>query len=321
MFTLFEMSDGFSLGFVARRTGLSPQLIRTWEKRYNAVDPARDGGNRRKFDEEQVRRLELLRDLTQFGHRISDLSARSTAQLFTMLEEARRTAPPAGPPPAFGRESRRDWVSQLLAATRSFDAASFERTANDALVERGHRGFLEFVTAPLVQRLGELWRAGELKVAHEHFATAQIKTILGRLMQISASRPGQPRLVVTTPAEQWHELGALLVAAAAAGHGWNVTYLGASLAAEEIVSAAVEQKALAVALSIVYPEDDSKLNDELVRLRMLLPEEIAILAGGRAVPAYAVGLQSIGATTLTHLQDLYERLDDLRRPRHVSAEK
>jgi methylmalonyl-CoA mutase cobalamin-binding subunit len=116
-------------------------------------------------------------------------------------------------------------------------------------------------------------------------------------------------------------LGALLVAAAAAGHGWSVTYLGASLAAEEIVSAAVEQSALAVALSIVYPEDDSKLHDELVRLRMLLPEKVSILAGGRAATAYAVTLQSIGATPLAHLPDLYEKLDDLRRPRHLPVEK
>ena len=54
-------------------------------------------------------------------------------------------------------------------------------------------------------------------------------------------------------------------------------------------------KARAVALSIVYPPDDSKLPDELRRLRHLLPPEVFIVTGGRAARAYDSSLQEIGA--------------------------
>ena len=81
-------------------------------------------------------------------------------------------------------------------------------------------------------------------------------------------------LVVATPAGQIHELGALLVGAAAANLGWHVTYLGASLPAAEIAGAARQNRARAVALSLVYPEDDPRLEGELTRLRESLPPEV-----------------------------------------------
>ena len=78
----------------------------------------------------------------------------------------------------------------------------------------------------------------------------------------------------------------MIVNAAAAQVGWQTTYLGASLPAAEIAGAAVQNRALAVALSIVYPEDDPDLPQELTNLRRFLPEETRILIGGRAATAY-----------------------------------
>ncbi|MDB6057544.1 MAG: transcriptional regulator, MerR family, partial [Verrucomicrobiales bacterium] len=111
---------------------------------------------------------------------------------------------------------------------------------------------------------------------------------------------------------QLHELGALLVAAAAANLGWSVTYLGASLPAAEIAGAAQLNRARAVALSIVYPEDDVNMEAELVYLRQMLPANIAILAGGRAMPAYMSALQKTGALPQKDLNELCATLEQLR---------
>jgi methylmalonyl-CoA mutase cobalamin-binding subunit len=121
-------------------------------------------------------------------------------------------------------------------------------------------------------------------------------------------------LVVATPAGQLHELGALLVGAAAANLGWQVTYLGASLPAAEIAGAARQNRARAVALSLVYPEDDPRLEGDLTRLRAMLPPETDILAGGRAMPAYGDALDKIGALRMKDLTHLCAALDELRKP-------
>jgi methanogenic corrinoid protein MtbC1 len=121
--------------------------------------------------------------------------------------------------------------------------------------------------------------------------------------------------VVATPAGQIHELGALIVSAMAADLGWQVTYLGASLPAAEIAGAARQCRARAVALSLVYPEDDPRLGGELARLREALPPEVALLVGGRALPAYRELAAGLGAVTVDSLGHLGAVLDGLRKVR------
>jgi methylmalonyl-CoA mutase cobalamin-binding subunit len=104
-----------------------------------------------------------------------------------------------------------------------------------------------------------------------------------------------------------------MVAAAAANMGWRVTYLGTSLPAAEIAGAATQNKARAIALSLVYPEDDRTLADELTSLRRYLPADVKILAGGRAASAYGESLSRIGAMRIDDLNALTATLEGLRK--------
>jgi hypothetical protein len=69
-----------------------------------------------------------------------------------------------------------------------------------------------------------------------------------------------------------------------------------------------------VALSLVYPEDDPRLERELTLLRDSLPAGVALLVGGRAASAYRVVLDKLGALPMENLADLGSALDQLRRP-------
>ena len=183
-----------------------------------------------------------------------------------------------------------------------------------AELELGIQGLLQRVIAPLVQATGDLWRAGSIMAAHEHFATAVIRTFLGNATKTIAAAAGGPMILVTTPAGQTNELGALLASASAANLGWRVTYLGANLPAAEIAGLARQHQAFAVGLSLVYPEDDPLLAAELKKLRSLLPPEISLIVGGRAMPAYRSTLDEIGAVSVEDLAEFCAVLDSLRQP-------
>ncbi len=58
----------------AARTGLSPHVIRVWERRYGAVKPERGDSKRRLYSDEEIERLTLLRNATQAGHPISTIA-------------------------------------------------------------------------------------------------------------------------------------------------------------------------------------------------------------------------------------------------------
>ncbi len=200
-----------------------------------------------------------------------------------------------------------------MTAIKGLDGGRLDTALKKAATALGVQGALQLVIAPLAQSIGDLWRAGTLTAAHEHFASAVVRVFLAHASRPFAANDSAPLLVIATPSGQLHELGALLAGTAAANIGWHVIYLGASLPAAEIAGAATQNRARAVALSLVYPEDDPRLESELVRLRELLPAGTVILAGGRAAPAYGDALKNIGALRVSNLTELCSHLDNLRK--------
>ena len=67
-------NNTYSIGTVARKTGLSTHAIRVWERRYQAVLPKRTEGHQRQYDEEDLQKLSYLKTLTDNGFRIRHLA-------------------------------------------------------------------------------------------------------------------------------------------------------------------------------------------------------------------------------------------------------
>ena len=303
----------YPIQLVARLTGLSAHVIRIWEQRYRAVEPHRTPTNRRLYSQRDIDRLNLLRDVTHGGHSIGQIAQLPTDKLGKLVASSSGFPAPAArslaPAPRTG-----SFLDECVAAIKSLDAHALDDALKRGATALGAFGLLQRVVAPLEQTLGDLWRDGTFTAAHEHFASAALRVFLGNSAKPFGALDHAPVLVVATPAGQVHELGALLVGAASANLGWQVTYLGASLPAAEIAGAAQQRRARAVALSLVYPGDDPGLAGELARLRESLPAEVKLLAGGRAMPAYRDALEKIGALPIETLAQLGTTLDNLRKP-------
>jgi MerR family transcriptional regulator, light-induced transcriptional regulator len=311
-----------SIKIASKRSGLSPHVIRVWEKRYGAVVPSRTKTNRRLYGEADIERLRLLGLATKAGHTIKNAVKLTTDDLRTLVENemagsAHQMVGQLGH--GAGASPAPNFLSQALIAIKALDGAALEKTLNSAAVALGRTALLQQTLAPLIEEIGCSWRRGQLRAVHEHLATAVIRTFLGNFSHGYALGENAPRIVVTTPAGQLHELGALLVAATADNHGWRVSYLGPSLPSEEIAGAVLLSGARAVALSIVYPEDDRSLAPELRQLRLLLPTDVALIAGGRAAQAYASVLNEIDSIQTEDLSAFCEILDRLGRDRRQKA--
>lgn len=295
--------------YVARQTGLSMHTIRVWEKRYGAVRPARDAHQRRLYADAEVERLRLLRDATQAGHSIGQIANASMAEL-RRLVRADLQAPEDG---ASKANTRGDAAVQFSAAAiesiRRLDHARLHRVLETAAVELGSPALLQNVIAAVARRVGDLWREGELGVVHEHFATAIITEFLTSYARPFAENANGPQLLVATPPGQLHELGAIIIAAAARSHGWRSTYLGASLPIEELLRAAQELKPRAIGLSIVYPPEDETLRKDFARLRKLLPKSCTLFIGGHSAGEYLSAFGKNGAIYVRTLEEFYPQLE------------
>jgi len=312
-----------TIRMVSKHTGLSPHLIRIWERRYSAVKPTRTPTNRRTYSDEQIQRLTLLGQLTRADHSIGEIANLPIEELHALVEAEGEKIKPVSAQPPLSQENPTapEFVEAALQAVRDLNAESLEQILERASVEMGGIALLQNILVPLIEEIGQSWRDGRLKIAHEHIATAVIRTFLGNHTRQANGGSGEnsPHLLVTTPVGQLHELGAILAAAAAGNHGWRVTYLGPNLPAEEIAGAVSHNQARAVALSLVYPEDDPRIDGELSKLRRLLPADTAILIGGRAAPSYEASIQRIKAPQFQSLAEFHDALENLRKAKRPAA--
>ena len=193
-----------------------------------------------------------------------------------------------------------------------FDAEALGQALSRADVDLGQARALERVIMPLMEQIGTMWKEGGMRIAHEHMATAFVTHHIGSFLANFRYPAHAPALVIATPLGQLHEAGALAAGVVAAMEGWRPLYLGPNLPADEIAGAVKMSGARAVALSLVFPLDDSRLPAELSRLRRLLPNNIQILAGGRAAEAYETSIESGDIIKISDLDRLRSQLDSIR---------
>lgn len=263
-------SDGssevtYSLGAVSRLTGLSPHVLRAWERRYDAVAPLRTPGGTRRYREADVSRLRLLGACVQVGHPIGEVARLPEREL------RRRTADEAEPPPP---------LAPLLAALDRLDSEAAERLLGVQLAALGPRRFASAVVVPLLHAVGEEWERGRLCVASEHLASVVLRNLLGGALRHRTGALHATPILFSTLAGDRHELGALLCAVVAADLGAGAIYLGPDLPVDELVRAAGRTGAAVVAVGVGRTLPERQRVRELRRLRRALAPEVGLWVGG-----------------------------------------
>lgn len=297
---------------VANRTGLSVHVIRVWEKRYHAVTPKRTETNRRLYSDADINRLKLLKKATDGGHNIGQIANLPFEKLCRLTEQNTDTPASENNVAPQTHQHPASYIQNAIEATKNFDAQTLQSVLAHAAVAMSQILLIENVIVPFMYQIGNLWHHGDLRISHEHLASSVTRAFLENLKTTYSIPTSAPNIIVTTPSGQLHELGAAIVSTIASGKGWQVTYLGASLPAEEIAAAATQQKSRAVALSLIYPSDDPNIKTELVKLHNNLPSTTALLIGGSAAQNYNDIIQEIGAIPVSDVISLQEHLDHLR---------
>jgi DNA-binding transcriptional MerR regulator/methylmalonyl-CoA mutase cobalamin-binding subunit len=245
----------YSMRVVTRLTGLSADTIRAWERRYDAVIPARTDGNTRRYSAEDVRRLGLLKEATHRGYRIGDIAKLSERELMSLATaedeisahggDAASTA--ARPENAF-LKIQRDYLEAIARFDTRFAADLLARTSTIF----SPRDFVFEVVLPVLRETGDRWMRGEFTAAHEHVVTHQARNLIDSILRLSSPHPGAPKLIAATPEGQMHEFGALTGAMLAGLRGFEVLYLGAQVPAPDIAHAHELAGSDIILLSVVY---------------------------------------------------------------------
>lgn len=199
-------------------------------------------------------------------------------------------------------------LAECKEAVQRLDAAGLESALKRAALRWSVPSLLDRLVAPFLREIGESWEAGQLQPVHEHMASVELHRLLTWLMQSARVAGDAPLLVVTTPAGQVMELGALMVGATAASEGWRVAWLGPNLPTADIVHSVALLAPSAVAISLVHQTRDAELHKELEHLARSLSGRVPLLVGGRAAPGHALVIQRHGGVVLADLEGLRQWL-------------
>jgi DNA-binding transcriptional MerR regulator/methylmalonyl-CoA mutase cobalamin-binding subunit len=300
------------IGVVAERTGLTPDVIRVWERRYQVVEPRRSPGGQRIYSDADIERLAMLHRATRRGHGISHVASLSKSK----LEQLVRDVESSGPAPFASSSASsttasdpRSIVTRAIAFTETLDPAALESLLRRAAARYGIVAFLDAIAAPFLRAMGDLWHARKLTIAQEHLATAVVQRVVADTAPLLTGGDRNPVIVIATLPGERHANGALMTAAISASEGWRVVYLGTDLPTTEIATTAVRTGARAIAISVVSNESAARASAELGELARSITDETRILVGGAAAARLNVDRKRV--TLLSSMLELRAELDSI----------
>jgi DNA-binding transcriptional MerR regulator len=272
------------IGELSRRTGVAPELLRAWERRYGLLHPARSDGGFRLYSDADERRVELMRQYLGEG-----LAAAQAARL--ALEGSDEGAPQQRDE---GRPELEAGGARLRAALDAFQENAAQEALDDLFAAFTVETVLRAVLLPYLAELGDRWSTGEATVAQEHFASNLIR---GRLLGIGRGWDGGdgPRAVLACAPGELHDLGLIAFGLTLSRRGWRITYLGADTPLDSLVETAGRLKP---DLVVVTATTKRRLTPLVEALRGLARTTSVALAGAGAMDGLD-GLRALDADPVT----------------------
>jgi MerR family transcriptional regulator, light-induced transcriptional regulator len=245
------------IGELARRTGVTPELLRAWEQRYGLLQPSRSSGGFRLYSEEDERRVRATTTLIGQGLSAAEAARRALAGGPGVAGDAEQ--------PLVGR-----LAAELGSALDGFDTERAHAAFDQLLAGVSVETLLRDVVLPYLHELGDRWERGEISIAQEHFASNLLR---GRLMGLArdwASSTG-PTIVLACPPGEEHDLGLIMFGISVARRGRRVVFLGADTPFETIAEAVAATAPSAVILSVSRPDMLRDRRDDLAQLAANTP--------------------------------------------------
>jgi MerR family transcriptional regulator, light-induced transcriptional regulator len=263
------------IGQLSRRTGVSPDTLRAWERRYGLLEPQRTDGGFRLYGREDEQRVWAMKALIDSG--VSAAEAARMALADTTAPVAAAGAQDAVPAGGFAR---------LVDCLARFDEPAANAILDDAVARLTAEAVSELILLPAMRDIGTRWVAGEISIAQEHFATGVLR---GRLLALGrnwGAGVGPLALLACPPGER-HDFGLLAFGLALRGRGWRIAFLGPDTPIETIARAAADLRPAAVVLAAMTAEPFTSAAEEI---SALAAEQTVLLGGAGAAPELAGGL-------------------------------
>lgn len=227
-------APAYNLKVVIRETGLKPDTLRAWERRYGLPSPQRTGGGHRLYSQYDIEMIKWLIERQNEGLRINravqlwrsfEEQEQDPLQVMPVVEESVQPVPGLVISGKTLDDIRENWVAACL----SFDEVKAENILAQAFARYPMETVCLEVLRQGLSEIGGLWYSGGSTVQQEHFASALAIRRLNALLAAAAHPTRRGKLITACPPEEDHVFPVLLTTLFLRQRGWDVVYLGSNV--------------------------------------------------------------------------------------------
>lgn len=280
-------SPALTVAAVARRLGVAPATLRTWDRRYGLGPTSHTAGSHRRYTPVDLARLGVMRRLTLEGVAPGEAARVARAADAGGLAEAE---PPAGAVPAGDAPAGRGSAGRVVAlpdttpeargltrAAMALDSSACSSILRASLNRRGVVPTWDFLLVPVLIGVGERWRATGQGVDVEHLLSECVMGAL-RAVTVRLQEPANVRPVLLACAEEeQHSLPLHVLAAALAERRVESRILGSRVPRDALAAAMRRSGPAAVFLWAQRPATGNP--DQLSHLPTLRPAPLLVTGG------------------------------------------
>ena len=207
---------GYTIKDLEKLSGIMAHTIRIWEKRYRIIEPDRTDTNRRRYSDNDLRKLLNISILNRHGLKISNIARLTEEQIserVTLITED---------------ISKSDTqIEALILAMLDLNQSGFNTILTKSIVNLGFENTFTELVFPFLIRIGVLWQTASINTAQEHFVSNIIRQkLISGIDSFSSDKEELKRVLFYLPENEAHELALLFYAYIVKQLGFKILYLG-----------------------------------------------------------------------------------------------
>lgn len=290
------MTSNYSIKDLERLSGIKAHTIRIWEQRYNILNPDRTDTNIRSYNDEELKLILNIASLVRAGGKISHIVKLKPKEIVSRIQDL--VANPNSINEFFALQ-----IDNLVIAMLDLDDAKFDKVISTSAIKYGFEETMLQIIFPFLQKVGIMWRTGEVSVLQEHFISNLIRSkVLVAIDGYSNTQSANAeKWLLFLPEGELHELGLLFSKYLLNSRGKHVMYFGQSMPGDELIHYCKEKRPAYLLTFFTAAYSEQQIVQYLEKLSAKIPTSTILAAGAQV---YGMKPQWANVRFLSNVNDL-----------------